>query len=95
MRIAHSQTAKSGGTHEDIARSLAEEKRIVAVPTPEGKVKHGIDKSAPTYPFITGESPAVLFRLPDYHGPYELRIVSLCNCLGRWSTSPNSGEEER
>ena len=82
VRIASGQTAKSGGTPEAVARLLVDEKRMVAVPPPKGKVKQGIDKSAPTYPFNSGQSPAMLFRLPEYRGPYELSIFSLCNCLG-------------
>jgi len=82
VRIANGQTARSGGTPEAVARSLVDEKRMVTVPAPKGKVKQGIDKSAPTYPFSSGQSPAMLFRLPEYSGPYELLIFSLCNCLG-------------
>ena len=32
--------------------------------------------------FVNGESPVVLFRLPECRSPYELLITSLCNCSG-------------
>jgi hypothetical protein len=82
VQTANRQPAKSVESPEEVARSMMNQNRIVAVPAPKGKVKHGIDKAAPTYSFISGQSPAVLFRLPEYRGPYELLIFSLCNCLG-------------
>jgi hypothetical protein len=66
----------------DIARMLADQKKIVIVPGLNKKVSAKIEKEDPQYGFAQGQSPAVLFNLPESKFPYTLKVSSVCNCLG-------------
>ena len=66
----------------DIARMLAEQNKIVIVPGLNKKVSGKIEKEDPQYGFAQGQSPAVLFKLPESTLPYTLKVSSACNCFG-------------
>lgn len=66
----------------DIARMLADQKKIVIIPGLNKKVSGKIEKEDPQYGFAQGQSPAVLFKLPESTLPYTLKVSSVCNCLG-------------
>jgi len=67
---------------EVIARLLAEQGKLVALPAPKGKVKQIIERNDKAHAFPSGESKAVLFKLPDFTRPYTLKLSSFCNCSG-------------
>jgi hypothetical protein len=66
----------------DVARTLADQKLTVIVPGLNKKVAGKIEKEDPQYGFAQGQSPAVLFRLPESTLPYSLKVSSVCNCFG-------------
>jgi hypothetical protein len=66
----------------DIARMLADQKKVVIVPGLNKKVSGQIEKEDPQYGFAQGQSPAVLFKLPESTVPYTLKVSSVCNCFG-------------
>ncbi len=76
-------TAQVEQSEGEIARALADQGQSIAIPV-KGRVKQSIKKEAVTFLLPTGESRALLFRLPDYDAPYSLIITSQCNhgCLG-------------
>jgi Maltose operon periplasmic protein precursor (MalM) len=76
------QTDDSSKSIEEVARTLAEQNKAIAVPFLKGKAKRKIEKDERTYALPYGESPAALFKLPDYTSPYTLKVTSLCNCIG-------------
>ena len=72
---------ESAVSPEQVARTLVSQKHVVVIAA-KGKAKSKIEKEAPKHRLANGESPVALFRLPDYSGPYSLKVTSLCNCVG-------------
>jgi tetratricopeptide (TPR) repeat protein len=74
---------KAAQSEGEIARTLAGQGQLVNVPA-NGRVKQSVKKDAPSFALPTGESRAVLFKLPDYSAPYTVTITSPCNhgCVG-------------
>jgi TonB family protein len=66
----------------EVVRNLAKQQTLVQVPA-KGKVKHSIDKGAPTFAMPGGPSSVALFQMPDYQGPYSLTIKSSRRGFGR------------
>ena len=64
-----------------VARALLDRRSVVDL-TPAGVLKHKIEENAAAFALPGGGSPAVLFKLPEYKGAYELEITSLCKCVG-------------
>lgn len=68
-----------------VARTLAEQGKARALPANlEGRVKFKVEEGAETFPLPSGQSPAVLFRLPEYSAPYTLTVTSLPKGFGTW-----------
>lgn len=67
----------------DVAQALAAQDQVIILPA-KGRVKRSLKRDAKLFVLPTGETPVLLFKLPDYSAPYSLTITSLCNrgCLG-------------
>ena len=66
----------------EVVRTLVSQKKLLSIPA-KGKLKHSIDKGAPTFEMPGGPSSVVLFQLPDYQAPYSLTIKSSRRGIGR------------
>jgi len=68
-----------------VAQTLAEQGKARALPASlRGRIKFKIEEGAETFPLPSGQSPAVLFRLPEYSAPYTLTVTSLPKGFGTW-----------
>ena len=67
----------------EITQALAARGPCIGLPA-KGKVKRTIKRDAPSFLLPGGESPVLLFKLPDYTLPYTLTVTSPCNygCFG-------------
>jgi Maltose operon periplasmic protein precursor (MalM) len=61
---------------EEVGRVLADQGAIVVLKGPRGKVKAKVEEGAKRFRLPMGESPAILFKLPDFTGPYSLKLAS-------------------
>ena len=66
----------------EVVRTLASQKQLLSIPA-KGKLKHSIDKGAPTFDMPGGPSSVVLFQLPEYQVPYNITIKSSQRGIGR------------
>ena len=78
LRFAQDENQASQSPGE-LARMLAGQAKVLSVPA-KGKAKRRLDKKEKHFALPYGESPVVLFKLPDYASPYFLRVKSLCRC---------------
>lgn len=68
-----------------VARTLAEQGKARILPRDlKGRTKFKIEEGAERFPLPSGESPAVLFRLPEYSAPYTLTVTSFPKGFGTW-----------
>jgi len=74
---------RRGHPEREIAQTILARDQCIVLHA-RGKLKRSIPRDATLFAFPKGESPALLFRLPDYTAPYILTIASPCNhgCLG-------------
>ena len=77
------QVADESASLTELARSLANTPMVTSIPTPKGNAKYTIDKKHRTFTLKTGETRAVLAKLPrNTTAPYVLTVKSMCNCVG-------------
>lgn len=84
-RASYTQAPASNETAQapsDIARVLVDQRAAVPVP-PQGRVKLSIKKEAQKFVLPGGTSSVALLQLPDYQGPYVMRIASSRRGIGR------------
>jgi maltose operon substrate-binding protein precursor MalM len=73
---ARNAPSASGESPEQIVRLLAEDGKLIALPTGKGTIKHRINKDTPSFVFPTGPSRVIVFKMPEYRAPYTLIIRS-------------------
>jgi hypothetical protein len=73
--VSSASALQSDQSESRIAQGLADQGQLVILPS-KGKVKQSIKKEAKPFEFPTGESRALLLKLPDYSAPYTLKIIS-------------------